>query len=238
MMPGAVILREEARTHVSNPLSLRSYLVAPIGAGLALLLVWPRAPLASIMRVGPAPNPFDVVAVCLVLLGLYLGARHGSEDYTPSSATNLRDYVRFTPVSLAGIVLGKAIFAVAHTAFLLLLGAPFLLAASAVGGVTGAQVLLVLAMTAVSCLCVRMLGLLVLVIVRSGPLLRDVILLPLIALAIVLTLLFLPLACPLDAVIGRSPRQALISIGISLTMALVFAVGAAFSLRIMRRPDA
>ncbi|HEY9595048.1 MAG TPA: hypothetical protein VHE79_11260 [Spirochaetia bacterium] len=237
-VPGAAVIAAEARAHAGRPLSLRSSLLVPCGLGLALLVVWPRATIAAVMRIGPSPNPFDVVAVCLVLLAVYLGARHGSEDYDPGSAVRLRDLVRFTPVSLAEIVLGKAAFGVVHTAFLLLLGAPFVVASLAVGGAGGAEAVRVLAVTGAACLCARMLGLLVLVVVRGRALVRDVVLFTILALAIVLALLFLPMASPIDAVVARTPRQTGISAGISLTVALALAVTAAFAMRILRRPDA
>jgi len=226
-IPGSAIVTTEMRTHLGQPLSLRSLLLIPCGLGLALLLVWPRAPLAAVMRVGPSPNPFDVVAVCLVLLAVYLGARHGSEDYSPSSSLQLRDLVRFAPVPPAEIVLGKGVFGVLHTALLLLLGAPFVVASLAVGGADGTEGLRVLAVAGAACLCARMLGLLVLVVVRGKPLVRDVVLVPLLA-----------VASPIDAVVARTPRAVGISVGVSLAVALALAATTALALRGMRRPDA
>lgn len=233
----AAVVADAARALFTQPLSLRSCLLIPCGAGLALLLVWPREPLAAVMRVGPTPNPFDVVAVSLALFGLYLSARHGAEDYTPDSAAHLRDYVRFAPMPMAEIVLGKAAFGVLHTIFLLLLGAPFVIASLAVGGAVGMDALRVCAVCGAVCLCARMLGLLVLVVVRGTPVVRDVILMPILALSLVFTLLFLPMASPIDAVLARTPRQVGISAGISLTIALALGIGAAFAMRLMRKPD-
>jgi hypothetical protein len=243
-VPGAALIEEGVRTYFSQPAILRTYLLVPCAVGLALLLVWPRAPLASLLRVGPSPNPFVVASVSLLVFALYLSARYGSEDYSPGTLVQLREYVEFTPVSLVEVALGKAAFAAAHTLFLLLLGAPFLFAAMAAGGMTEAQVLVVLAVTGAACLAARMFGLLVLTLVRSGPLLRDVILLPAITLCLVLTLLFLPQANPIDAVVGAAigPRPgsgrmapSLISIVISLGAALLLGAAAMVSLRAMRR---
>ena len=235
--PGAAVVGDEARTHFGQPLSLRSYIIVPSVTGLALSLVWPRVGAAALVRVGPTPNPFDVVAVSLLLVAMYLGARHGSEDYTPGAGTRVRDLVRFTPVTPPGIVAGKAVFGLGHTLFLVLLGAPFLLAALSVGGITASQAVAALGVVAAAGLCARMLGLLVLVVVRSGPLARDIVILPLIAVGLVLTLLFLPVSCPIDAVLGRTPRQAWTSVGISLTVGAVFAAAAALALRITGRHD-
>jgi hypothetical protein len=243
-IPGGALMDEGVRTYFTQPAILRTYLLVPCAVALALLLVWPRAPLTALLRAGPSPNPFVVASVTLLLFALYLSTRYGSEDYSPGTLVQLRDYVAFTPVSLVEVVLGKAAFALGHTLFVVLLGAPLLFVAMAIGGMTEAQLLLVLAVSGAACVAARMFGLLVLTLVRTGPLLRDVILLPVIALSLVLTLLFLPPANPIGAVVSVAVGSSqgvgrmslpLTSIVISLGAAALLGGAVLASLRAMRR---
>jgi hypothetical protein len=107
---------------------------------------------------------------------LYLGARLGAEDFSTDPTVQLRELVTLTPVPLLSLVAGRLAVGVLHTVLLLLLGAPFLVAAMAVGGVGFPQLLRALALIGSASLAARMCGLCALALSGGRRPLRDVIL--------------------------------------------------------------
>lgn len=256
---GNPFVDEGIRAYFAQGSILRTYLLVPGALGLILLAVWPRGSFESALRATPLADTFTVVAAGFLGFLLYLSTRYGSEDFSPDSLVQLREYVTLTPVSLFSVVAGKAGFAVMHTLFLLTLGAPFLLASLAVAGVSLTQAFWALAVIGAAGLAARMYGLLVLTIVGERALTRDLILIPTIVLYLIVTLLFLPAVNPFSAVMSLSLRNtagslrqavgsvspssfcALIDLGVALLLAgAVFAVlhGTRRRARVARSPDA
>jgi hypothetical protein len=203
---GNPFVAEGLREYFSWGAILHSYLLLPGSLGLALLVVWPRGTLETVLRASSRVDPFTVIAAGLLLVLVYLSARHGAEDYSPDSLRQLREYVTLTPVPLSSVVAGKAVFAVGHTLFLLLLGVPFLLASMAVSGVTLAEALPAVAVIGASGLAARLFGLLALAVAGNHGLRRDAMLLPVIALYLAATFFLLPAVNPLSAILGISAR--------------------------------
>ena len=178
---------------------LRSYLFAAGGLGLALAATWPRGTFEAALREGAASDTFTVVAGCLVLFLLILGARYGAEDFTPEAAARLREYVTLTPVSLLSVIGGRMVFAALHTVILLLLGAPFLAAAMAVGGAGFAPALSALAVAGAASLGARMSGLLALALVSRRQQLRGLLLYSALTAIMAATFFLAPWANPFAA---------------------------------------
>jgi hypothetical protein len=195
-------LDEGVRTYFAQETILRSYLALVGVIGLALLLWWPRASLDAVVRSGVFPATFTTVCIGLYLCLTYLGARYGSEGFSPEAQVKLREYALLTPVSPASIVAGKALFALLHTLFLLALGVPFLLASLAVSGGGLPLILPALLVIGAATFAVRMYGLLTLVLLER-QVARDVCL----ALGIILFLVVSSLAVP-----AVNPIAALLSI--------------------------
>jgi hypothetical protein len=178
---------------------LRTYLFIPGALGLALIAMWPRSTIEATLRAGIAADTFTVVAVCFLLFLVYLGARFGAEDFTADSGAAIREYVTLTPVPLVSVVGGRATFAVLHTFLLLLLGAPFLAAAMAVGGAGIGQALSALAVIGAASLSARMCGLLFLALVGGRRPLRDLLMIPVLASSLVVTFFLAPQSNPFHA---------------------------------------
>jgi hypothetical protein len=206
-MRGNAFLQQGMRTYFAHHGILRTYLFIPCGLAVVLIIVWPRGSLESMLRSGPVTDAFSVIALAFLALLLYLGARYGSEDFSPDTLVQLREYVTMTPVSLFSVVLGKGGFFVLHTLFLLLLGAPFLLAPLAVGGLTLPKAFEAFAILGTAGLAARMFGLLVLALVGTRLLVRDMILLPAILLIVVATLVAVPSLSPIHALLGLADAQ-------------------------------
>jgi hypothetical protein len=201
-------LAEGLRTYFSHPGILRTSLVLPGSLALALLASWPRGAWDAFVRSGPASDPFTVTAVtCLALLFL-LCARYGAEGFSPHSLSELREFVTRTPISLAAVVGGKTGFAVLHTLFLLLLAAPFLLAGAGVSGAGPLQVLATFAVLFSAGTAVRMYGLLILALLGARTVLRDIVLMPSIALFLVVSLLWAPQLNPFMSLLDLPVRMA------------------------------
>lgn len=169
-------VREGMRAYFSDPQTLRACLYLAAALGLALLAVWPRGTLEAAVRTGQASDTFTVVAVCFLIALLYLGARFGAEDFAADPSVQLTELVTLTPVPLASLVAGRFAFGLLHTLVLLLLGAPFLVAAMAVGGVGMPQALLALAIIGAASLAARMCGLCALALVGARRPARDILL--------------------------------------------------------------
>lgn len=213
---GNPFIDEGVRIHFGAPRILVSYLLLPCGLGLLLLAVWPRTSFEAVLHAAQLANTFAVVGVGFLLLVLYLSLRYGSEDYAPDSFLKIREYVTLTPAPIASVVAGKAWFALLHTLFLLLLGAPFLLASLAVAGVGFGQALAALAVIGSAGLEARMLGLLVRCVVQGGGLRRDLILLPGTATLQAVALMFVPAVSPLSALLDLCPRDSSAPLGRSV----------------------
>jgi hypothetical protein len=170
-------LDEGTRIYFSQPSILRTYLLLVGLAGLALLVWWPRESLAAALRRGGSPDSFAAAAIGMYVALMYLGARYGSEAYAPDTVRRLQEYVSLTPVTVRSIVRGKIGFAFLHTAFLLALGTPLLLAALGVSGLEPKAVLEALLVLGAATLAVRMYGLVLLVFLGARKGLRDAILL-------------------------------------------------------------
>lgn len=222
MITGTPFVAEGFRTYFSDRTILRSYLLVPIALAIVLLVVWPRGTVESVLRAGASTDCFSVVALGLLAFLLYLGGRYGSEDYSPDTLANLREYVSLTPVSIGSVVAGKAAFAVLHTIFMLALGAPFLLAALAVSGAEARQAVAALGVVAASTVSARMFGLFLLVLFAGRKLLRDTILLAGMAAYLLVTYLFLPAVSPIAALLGASAGvSALASLGAGCLLAVL-----------------
>jgi hypothetical protein len=190
---------EGMRLSFSDRGILRTYLFIPGALALALIAMWPRGTIEAALRSGAASDTFTVVAVCFLLFLVYLGARFGAEDFTVDAGAAIREYVTLTPVALVSVVGGRAAFAVLHTFLLLLLGAPFLAAAMAVGGAGIAQALSALAVIGAASLAARMCGLLLLALVGGRRSLRDLLLIPVLASFLVVTFFLAPRSSPFHA---------------------------------------
>jgi hypothetical protein len=169
-------VREGMHVYLSDRRTLRACLYLAAALGLALLAVWPRGTLEAAVRTGQASDTFTVVAVCFLIALLYLGARFGAEDFSSDPSVQLKELVTLTPVPLATLVAGRFAFGLLHTLVLLLLGAPFLVAAMAVGGVELPQALRALAIIGAASLAARMIGLCALALVGERRPARDLIL--------------------------------------------------------------
>jgi hypothetical protein len=204
-------VREGIRANLSDQDTLRASLYMAGALGLALLATWPRGPLETALRIGAASETFTVVAVCFLLVVIYLGARWGAEDaasgdaatgaastgaVTAGAAARLHEYALLTPVSLVSLVLGRFAVGVLHTLVLLLLGAPFLVAAMAVGGAGIPGVFVAVAVIGAASLAARMCGLLALVLLGTRRPLREVFLFIVLAGAFGSTFFFAPALSP------------------------------------------
>jgi hypothetical protein len=190
---------ESMRLYFSERRILRSYLFAAGALGIVLLAMWPRSTIEASLRQVAASDTFTVVAVCLLLILLLLGARYGAEDFSPEAAVRLREYVTLTPVSLFSVIGGRLTFSALHTATLLLLGTPFLAASMAVGGAGLSEALPALAVIGTASLAARMCGLLALALVGPRQQLRNLLLFPGLAVVLIVTWLVVPWANPVHA---------------------------------------
>jgi hypothetical protein len=199
-------LDEGVRNYFAERAILRSYLALVGVVGVALLLWWPRISLDAVARTGSFPGTFSSVCIGLYLCLTYLGARYGSEGFSPEAQVKLREYALLTPVPLVSIVAGKALFALLHTLFLLALGAPFLLASLAVSGGGLSLILPALLVIGAATFAVRMYGLLTLVLLER-QVARDVSLALGIILFLVVSALTVPATNPIAALLSILPRD-------------------------------
>ncbi|MGD0726696.1 MAG: hypothetical protein ABSB63_14185 [Spirochaetia bacterium] len=197
---------EGVRTYFVQQTILRSYLALVGVVGVALLLWWPRTSFDAVVRTGVFPGTFTSVAIGLYVCLTYLGARYGSEGFSPEAQVQLRDYALLTPVPLASIVAGKALFALLHTLFLLSLGAPFLLASLAVSGGGLSLVLPALLVIGAATFAVRMYGLLTLVLLER-QVARDVALAVGTIMFLIISALVVPAANPIVAILSILTRD-------------------------------
>jgi hypothetical protein len=189
-------VRERVRICLSDSGILRASLAIPGVLGLALLAMWPRGPMEAALRTGTASDTFTVTAICFLLVLLYLGAQWGAEDVSVDPTVHLREYVTLTPVSLLSLVSARLAGGALHTLVLLLIGAPFLVAAMAVGGAGFPETLQALAVIGAASLAARMCGLLALTLLGGRRPLRELLLFLVLAAAFVLTFLFAPPVSP------------------------------------------
>jgi len=167
-------VRDGMHVYLTDRRSLRASLYLAVALALALLITWPRGSLEAAVRAAQAPDTFTVVAICFLLAALYLGARFGAEDYSPDPSVQLRELATMTPVPVLSLAAGRLAFGALHTLLLLLLGAPFLVAAMAVGGAAFSQLLQALAMIGAASLAARMAGLVSRSVLGARRPLRDV----------------------------------------------------------------
>jgi hypothetical protein len=189
-------VQEGMRLYLSDRSILRSCLYVAALLGAALLIVWPRDSLESALRTGLAPESFVIVATCLLLCLLFLGARFGVQDFSTDPSVQLQEHVRLTSVPLARLIGGRAAFIFLHTLLLLLLGAPFLAAAMAVGGAEPPQLFRSLAVIGAAAVASRTLGLLVLCVFGARQPLREIALFPTLIALQIAAFLAVPPASP------------------------------------------
>jgi hypothetical protein len=82
---------EGMREYFSERRILRSYLLTAGALGIVLAVMWPRGALVESLRQAAASDTFTVVAVCLVLFLLFMGARYGVEGFSADAAGHLHD---------------------------------------------------------------------------------------------------------------------------------------------------
>jgi hypothetical protein len=145
-------------------------------------------------------------------------------------------------VPLVTVVGGRAAFAVLHTVLVLLLGAPFLAAAMAVGGAGIAHALSALAVIGSASLAARMCGLFFLALAGGRRPLRDLLLMPFLAASLVVTFLFAPQSSPFHALGSMlkepgGPSRSLVCAALDLGGAIVLGGGAWAVLAGVRRRD-
>ncbi len=169
-------VREGMHAFLTDRRTLRACLYLAAALALVLVAVWPRGPLEAALRSGQATDTFSVVAIAFLVAGLYLGGRFGAEDFSTDPTVQLRELVTMTPVPLLSLVAGRLAIGVLHTVVLLLLGAPLLVAAMAVGGAGLPQLLAALCMVGAASLAARMAGLCALSVVGGRRPLRDIVL--------------------------------------------------------------
>jgi len=208
-------LDEGVRTYFVQEAILRSYFALVGVIGLALLLWWPRASLDAVVRSGIFPATFTTVCIGLYVCLTYLGARYGSEGFSPEARGKVREYALLTQVSLASIVAGRTLFALLHTLFLLALGTPFLLASLAVSGGGPALMLPALLVIGAATFAVRMYGLLTLVLLER-QVGRDLCLAAGIILFLVTSSLVVPAVNPITALLSILPGDKAAEAPISL----------------------
>jgi hypothetical protein len=190
---------EGIRTSFSDRVILRTCMYLALALGVALFVMWPRAALEAAVRAGAAPDTFTAVALCFLTCLLLIEARFGAQDVSRDPDVHLQEYVRLTPVPLPRLVGGRAMFALLHTLLLLLLGAPFMAAAVAVGGAGLPDMFRALAVIGTAGLAARMCGLLSLCVFGARRSLRETTLYPVLAAVLVGTFLIAPAASPFPA---------------------------------------
>jgi len=201
--------------------------------------MWPRGTLETALRTGAVTDIFPVAGTCFLLVLLYLGARWGAEDISSDPDVKLRDYVTRTPVSLPFLVLGRLAAGAFHTLLLLLLGAPFLVAAMAVGGAGIPQTLQALAVIGAAGLAARMCGLLALTLIAANGPLRRALLFLFLSAALAVTFFLAPAVSPFRALAfllkpAEGPSPPMLSAAAGLGAALLLAAGALAALTGMR----
>jgi len=230
-------VREGMHVYLSDRRTLRACLYLAALLALALLAVWPRGPLEAALRTGQVSATFSVVAICLLVAGLYLGARFGAEDFSTDPNVQLQELVTMTPVPLLSLAAERLTVGVLHTLLLLLLGAPFLVAAMAVGGADAAQLLQTLVLVGSASLAARMTGLLVRSATGARRPLRDIILFFCVTGAAAAVFLLAPSASAFRVVgaLGRgSVRAPLLPAAADAAAAAVLAAGALAVFAVMR----
>ena len=190
---------EGLRMYLSDRSILRSCLFFAALLGVALLVVWPRDSLESALRTGLAPESFVIVATCFLLCMLFLGIRFGVQDLSTDPSVQLQEHVRLTPVPLGRLIGGRAAFILLHSVLLLLLGAPFLATAMAVGGAEPSQLFRSLAVIGSAAAASRTLGLLALCVFGSRQPLREIVVYPVFISLQIAAFLALPSASPFHA---------------------------------------
>lgn len=133
-------------------------LVVSIAAAI-LFVLWPGDTFTSYFAFGDQPVVFPVAATVFPLaLGLLCGNIGLNRISRRSFITEL-EWVTRTPLSVAELVTGKAMAGAAHSLFLVLLLAPVIVLAGTASGVSRADALYALLLTASFALAGRFLGL-------------------------------------------------------------------------------
>jgi uncharacterized membrane protein len=228
-------VREGVRAYLSEQEVLRASLYVAGLLGLALLALWPRGSLETALRTGAASDTFTVVAICFLLALLYLGARWGAEDYAANPTVQLHEYVTMTPVSLLSLVSGRLLVGLLHTLVMLLLGAPFLVAAMAVGGAGVPEAFRALAVIGAASLAARMCGLLTRTLIGTRRPLREILLFLVLAAVFGSTFFVAPAVSPFSALAGllNPAEESSVSIRCALAYLAVAVLLAACALAVL-----
>jgi hypothetical protein len=200
-------VQEGMRMYLSDRLILRTCFYLAVVLGVALLIVWPRDPLEFALRTGMAPAAFAIVATCFLLCMIFLEARFGAQDLSADPSVQLREHVRLTSVPLGRLVGGRATFAFFHTLLLLLLGAPFLAAAMAVGGAGLPRLFRALAIIGAAGVASRTLGLLALCLFGAGRPMREIIMYPVLIALQITAFVAAPFVSPFHALNTGDPEE-------------------------------
>ena len=246
-------LAEGARICFSQRAVLRASALLVAILGCVLVLWWPRGPVASSLQPLAGPRTLTVVSVSLLAALAWLSARLGAEDHASSSFISMEGYVglvagddaRLRCRAVATVIRGKLAFGLVHTIFLLALGSPFVLAAVGVSGASFTTGLCILLVAGAAATGFRMLGLFLLTALPGHALVRDMVMLVAGAAGLAACTALLPAASPLSALlalaaavdppaVGWIPGPALpfylVSVIMSLLVAVLFAAGASASL--------
>jgi hypothetical protein len=215
-------VQEGMRTYLSDRLILRTCLYLAAVLGVALLVVWPRDPLMFALRTGLAPEAFSIVATCFLLLMIFVEARFGAQDLSADPAVQLPERVRFTSDPLGRLVGGRAAFAFLHTLLLLLLGAPFLAAAVAVGGAGPTRLFRAFAILGAAGVAMRALGLLFQCVLGARRPMREIIMYPVLIALQIAAFAAAPVLSPFHALNAGDPPEWLPCVLANLALAAVF----------------
>lgn len=101
-----------------------------------LFIWWPKSEYFDYLRSGGSPQTYSVVAIAALVSISYLSFRFGADEIKDKDHHHLSDWLVLTPLSTWRILWGRLLLFVLHTAFLVLLSAPFIVAPGTISGIS------------------------------------------------------------------------------------------------------
>ncbi len=160
---------EAARVYFRSWRLLLTYQLYVALLAVILVFSWPKDHYFYFVQFDKTPATYSVVVVSLLLILAVMSTHFGGDGIGRREIHPLDDWLRYTGVSVVGILQGKLFFAAIHTLLLALLAVPCLVVAASPSGIPMKAIPLSMLVISVCSLTYRAIALLVTVVLEGYP---------------------------------------------------------------------
>ena len=169
-----------------------------------LFITWPKTEYFEYLLTGSSPQTYSIIAIAALVIISYLSFRFGADEIKDRDTYHLSDWLILTPLSSWRILSGRLTLFVLHTAFLVLISAPFIVIPGTISGISPPEMLWGFLIVFLSALTYRTIGFFCLLVLDDREFLLHTILRIIFVFFMVVVIFPLPPASPILSLVSVS----------------------------------